>query len=152
MNIDEKIDSLINAVAELTSKCDGTFQRIESMEKILENTASSITTLSTTVSELLRESTSHKNKILNLGKKFAALQQENRQLKEVCMRMQNYIRRWDLRIYGVKESGPDKLFMNVMTNQRHSDEFRARIRNNKVQKCVRRRKISISQFKQLQEL
>ncbi len=108
MNIDEKIDSLINAVAELTSKCDGTFQRVESMEKILENTASSITTLSTTVSELLRESTSHKEKILNLGKNVAALQQENRQLKEVCMGMQNYIRRWDLRICGVKESGPDK--------------------------------------------
>ncbi len=42
MNIDEKIDSLINAVAELTSKCDGTFQIVESMEKILENTAYSI--------------------------------------------------------------------------------------------------------------
>ncbi len=108
MDIDEKIDSLINAVAELTSKCDGTFQRVESMEKILENTASSITSLSTTVSELLRESTSHKEKILNLGKNIAALQQENRQLKEVCMGMQNYKRRWDLRIYGVKESGPDK--------------------------------------------
>ncbi len=67
MNIDEKIDSLINAVAELTSKCDGTFQIVESMEKILENTAYSITTLSTTISELLRESTSHKEKILNLG-------------------------------------------------------------------------------------
>ncbi len=78
------------------------------MEKILENTAFSITTLSTTVSELLRESTSHKEKILNLGKNVAALQQENRQLKEVCMGMQNYKRRWDLRIYGVKESGPDK--------------------------------------------
>ncbi len=108
MNIDEKIDSLINAVAELTSKCDGTFQIVESMEKILENTAYSITTLSTTISELLRESTSHKEKILNLGIFFAVLQQENRQLKEVCMGMQNYKRRWDLRIYGVKESGPDK--------------------------------------------
>ncbi len=72
MIIDEKIYSLINAVAELTSKCDGTFQGVESMEKILENTASSITTLSTTLSELLRESTSHKEKILNLGKNDAA--------------------------------------------------------------------------------
>ncbi len=50
MNIDEKI-AVINAVAELTSKCDGTFQKVESMEKILENTAYSITTLSTTISE-----------------------------------------------------------------------------------------------------
>ncbi len=46
INIDDKIDSLINAVADLTSKCDDTFQRVGSMEKILENTASSITTLS----------------------------------------------------------------------------------------------------------
>lgn len=68
MNIDEKIDSLINAVAELSSKCDGTFQRVESLERVLENTAASITTLTTTVSELLRESTSHKEKILSLEK------------------------------------------------------------------------------------
>lgn len=108
MNIDEKIDSLINAVAELTSKCDGTFQRVESMEKVLESTASSITSLSATVSDLLRESMSHKEKILKLEKNVAALQQENKQLKEVCMGMQNYKRRWDLRIYGLKESSPDK--------------------------------------------
>ncbi len=77
------------------------------MEKILENMASSFTTLSTTVNELLRKSTSHKDKVLNLEKNVAALQ-EIRQLKEVCMGMQNYKRRWDLRIYRVKESGPDK--------------------------------------------
>ncbi|KAL1274402.1 hypothetical protein QQF64_027216 [Cirrhinus molitorella] len=108
MNIDEKIDSLIDAVAELTSKCDGTFQRVESMERVLENTASDITTLSTTVSELLRESSFNKENILNLEKNVSALQQENKQHKEVCMGMQNYKRRWNLRIYGVKESGPDK--------------------------------------------
>lgn len=70
MNIDEKIDSLINAVTELTPKCDGTFQRVESMERVLENTASFITSLSTTVSELLHESRSHKEKILKLKKMF----------------------------------------------------------------------------------
>lgn len=107
-NIDEKIDSLLEAVAELTSKCNSTFQRVESMEKIMEKTASSITALSTTVSKLLIESTSHKEKILNLEKNVAALQQENKQLKEMCMGVQNYKRRWDLRIYGVKESGSDR--------------------------------------------
>lgn len=39
---------------------------------------------------------------------MAALQQENEQLKEMCMGVQNYKRRWDLRIYGVKESGSDR--------------------------------------------
>ncbi|KAL1277115.1 hypothetical protein QQF64_023788 [Cirrhinus molitorella] len=87
MNIDEKIDSLIDAVAELASKCDGTFQRVESMERVLENTASSITTLSTTVSELLRKSSSHKEKILNVEKNVSALQQENKQLKETLTKV-----------------------------------------------------------------
>ncbi len=110
MNIDEKMDSLINAVAELTSKCDGTFQKVESMEKILENTSFSITTLSTTVSYAVTREHDPQREDFESGKKknISQLQQENRQLKEVCMGMQNYKRRWDLRIYGVKESGPDK--------------------------------------------
>lgn len=107
VNLDDKIDSLINAVAELTSKCDCTFQRVESMERILETSASSITALSTTLSELLLESKSHDEKILNLEKNVTALQKENKHLKELCMGMQNY-KRWDLRIYNVKESGIDK--------------------------------------------
>ncbi|RXN15766.1 cytoplasmic dynein 2 heavy chain 1-like protein [Labeo rohita] len=78
------------------------------METTVRNTDHAITFLNEPVEKLLKDTTSHNERISALEKKTLDLREENKQLKLQLLEANSYRQKWGLRLQGMKEEDPQE--------------------------------------------
>lgn len=100
---DYDLNKVMAAIQSLSAKCEIIFEKVSSMETTVRNTDQAITFLNESVEKLIKDTTSHNERISALENETFDLKEENKQLKLQLLEANSYRRRWGLRLQGMKE-------------------------------------------------
>lgn len=105
---------ILNAIQELSSKQDATFQKLISIENLTEATTKAVDNLSLVVQKLVSDVNEHSEKMCRIARDITELQSSDKDVRSRIEQLERYSRRWCLKVHGVPETKNENLQLTVL--------------------------------------